>query len=176
MSAGVEKLGRGPYDKAILAGFAAHKSAEEVSNSSPILGVLSPAECLDRLNKLVAARDILDAATLAKLNLEDAYFLRGKLRAQMEEMTVIDKDTANSFIKAIDAVQARIEKSTKGFEDQMIRMQEMHARIMAQAIEVSYQRAATKLAQRFDIPIEVSFEILEEALPLAVSSLEQEVG
>lgn len=172
----MEKLGRGPFDKAILEGFASHKSADEVSASAPIFGTLSPAECLDRLNKLVASKDILDAAMLAKLNLEDAYFLRNKLRAQMEKTDYIDKDTAQTFIKSIDAVQGRIEKSTKGFEDQMIRMQEMHARIMAQAIEVAFQQAATQLSQRFDIPLESSFEILEDALPLAVKSLEAEVA
>lgn len=176
MSSGVEKLGRGPFDKAILAGFAAHKSAEEVSASEPIFGALSPVQCLDRLNKLIASKDILDAAMLAKLNLEDAYFLRNKLRAQMEKTDYIDKDSAGAYIKSIDAVQTRIERSTKGFEDQMIRMQEMHARIMAKAIEVAFQQAATELSQQYNVPLEASFKVLEEALPLAMTSLEEEVA
>jgi hypothetical protein len=171
----VQKFGKGPFDKAIVEGFSRHLSAEDVSANPPIMGMLSPAQCLDRLNKILASRDILDAATLAKLNLEDAYFLRNKLRDQMEKMKVIDKDTAAMFIKSIDAVQTRVEKSTKGYEDAMIRMQEMHARVMMQAIKVSYAQVAVQLQQEFSIPPERAYAMLEEALPLALESLEAEV-
>lgn len=172
----IQKFGRGPFDRAIVEGFSQHKSAQEVSQSYPISGTLSPEQCLDRLSKIVASRDILDAAMLAKLNLDDAYFLRNKLRAQLEKAEHIDKDSAATFIKAIDAVSIRIEKSTKGFEDSMIRMQEMHARVMAEAIRVSYAQVAVKLQQEFHIPAEVAYKMLEEALPVAVESLEGEVG
>lgn len=173
--ADIQKFGRSPFDKAIVEGFSRHLSAEEVSANPPIMGMLTPAQCFDRLNKILASRDILDANMLAKLNLEDAYFLRNKLRDQMEEMQVIDKDTAASFIKAIDAVQVRVEKSTKGFEESMIRMQEMHARVMMQAIKVSYAQVAVKLQQDFNVPPEKAYAMLEEALPLALESLEAEV-
>lgn len=172
----IQKFGRGPFDRAIIEGFSQHKSAAEVSESEPILGTLSPEQCLDRLHKIVASRDILDAATLSKLNLEDAYFLRNKLRAQLEKMQVIDKDTAATFIKAIDAVQTRVEKSTKGFEDIVIRMQQMHARVMAEAIQVSYAQVAVRLQQEFDIPAETAYKMLEEALPIANASLNGHVS
>lgn len=169
-------LGWGPIDRAIIEGFSQHISAEEVSQSEPINGTLSPAECLARLQKIVASRDILDAATLAKLNMEDAYFLRNKLRAQMDKMQVIDKDTAATFIKTIDAVSVRIKESTKGFEESMIRMQEMHARVMAQAIQVSYAQVAVQLQQEFGIPPEKAYAMLEAALPVALESLNGEVS
>lgn len=173
--ADIDRIGRGPFDRAIVEGFSRHLSADDVSANPPIMGMLSPAQCLDRLNKILASRDILDAATLAKLNLEDAYFLRNKLRDQMEDMKVIDKDTAAMFIKSIDAVQTRVEKSTKGFEDTLIRMQEMHARVMMQAIKVSYAQVVVRLQQEFNIPPDQAYAMLEEALPLALESLEAEV-
>lgn len=172
----IQKFGRGPFDRAIIEGFSQHKSAVEVSESEPISGTLSPEQCLDRLHKIIASRDILDAAMLSKLNLEDAYFLRNKLRAQLDKAEHIDKDSAATFIKAIDAVQTRVEKSTKGFEDAMIRMQEMHARIMAEAIQVSYAQVAVRLQQEFNIPAEVAYEMLEEALSPARDSLNGHVS
>lgn len=172
----IQKFGRGPFDRAIVEGFSRKASAEEVSQSEPINGLMSPEECLIRLQKILASRDILDAATLAKLNLDDAYFLRNRLRAQLEKAEHIDKDSAATFIKSIDAVQQRIEKSTKGFEDAMIRMQEMHARVMAQAIQVSYAQVAVQLQQEFGIPPEQAYAMLEAALPIAVESLNGEVG
>lgn len=171
----IQKFGRGPFDKAIIEGFSRHLSAEEVSQSAPINGALSPVECLSRLTKIINARDVLDASMLAKLNLEDAFFLRNKLRAQLEKSDFIDKDSAATFIKSIDAVQARIEKSTKGFEDLMIRMQEMHARVMAQAIQVSYQQVVVQLQQEFNIPPDRAYAMMEEALPIAIESLNGEV-
>ena len=169
-------MGWGPIDRAIIEGFSKHISAEEVSQTAPINGALSPAECLARLQVIVSSRDIVDAATLAKLNLEDAYFLRNKLRAQLEKADYVDKDSAATFIKSIDAVQVRIEKSTKGFEDSMIRMQEMHARVMAQAIQVSYAQVAVQLQQEFGIPPEKAYAMLEAALPVALESLNGEVS
>ena len=172
----VEKFGRGPFDVAIIEGFSQRLSAEEVSARSPISGTLSPEECLSRLDKIIKSWDILDAYTLAKLNMQDAYFIRNKLHAQLQKAEFITKDDATTYLKALDAIQSRIEKSTQGFEDQMIRMQEIHARVMMQAIEVSYQTVALRLASEYNIPIEVSYELLKEALPLASKSLEQEVS
>jgi hypothetical protein len=176
MSAGVEKFGRGPFDKAIIRGFSSRMSPEEVSASAPILGTLTPAECLSRLDAIIRSKDILDAAMLAKLNLEDAYFLRNKLREQLDKSDYISKDDAAIFIKSLDAVQVRIEKSVLGFENQAIRMQEMHAHIMAQAIQVAFDKAAIMLSQQYSVPAEEAYRILEECLPLAVSSLEAEVA
>ncbi len=172
----VEKFGRGPFDAAILDGFRQHLSAEEVAQSHPINGTLSPEECLSRLDKIIRSRDILDAATLAKLNLEDAYFLRNKLHAQLKAAEFITKDDATTFIKAIDSVQTRIEKSTQGFEDQMIRMQEMHARVMAQAIQTAYQTVALRLQQEFGIAPEIAYGMLQEALVVSEGSLKAEVS
>lgn len=172
----IQKFGRGPLDHAIIEGFSQHLSAAEVSASAPINGLLTPEECLSRLGRIVASRDIVDAATLAKLNLEDAYFLRNKLRAQLNNAEYIDKDSAAMFIKSIDAVQVRIEKSTQGFEDAMIRMQEMHARVMAEAIQVSYAQVAVRLQQEFGIPAETAYGMLEAALPIAVESLNGHVS
>ncbi len=172
----VEHFGRGPFDHAIVEGFSSHLSAAEVAANAPINGTLTPEQCLARLDKIVKSRDILDAATLAKLNLEDAYFLRNKLKAQLIAAGNIDKDAATTFIKAIDAVQTRVEKSTQGFEDAMIRMQEMHARVMMQAIRVSYETVALRLEREYDIPAEVAYQMIEEALPLAVESLDGEVN
>lgn len=176
MSAGVEKFGRGPFDKAIIKGFSSRLSPEEVSASAPIYGTLTPAECLSRLDSIIRSKDILDASMLAKLNLEDAYFLRNKLREQLDKSEYITKDDATTFIKSLDAVQVRIEKSILGFENQAIRMQEMHAQIMAQAIGVAFEKAALRLAKEHNVSFEDAWEIMEDALPLAVSSLEAEVA
>lgn len=171
----IQKFGRGPFDRAIVELFSRHLSAEEVSQAHPINGALSPAQCLDRLGKLLKNKDILDAITLAKLNLEDAYYLRNRLRAQLEKAEFIDKDSAATFIKSIDAIEQRLKQTTAGYEDAMIRMQEMHARVMAEAIAVTYDKAALKLSQEFNVPLEDSYRILREQLPEAVTMLEAEV-
>lgn len=174
MAGQVEKFGKGPYDRLIIESFASHMSAEEVSLKTA--GVLSPAQCIDRLNKIVQSKDMLDVEMLAKLNLEDAYYLRNKLRKQMDNSEYISKDDAASWVKAIDAIQSRIEGSSQQIEDALIRMRQVHATVMAEAIRVGYERALLELQKRYpQITREEAYIVLEESMPLAIESLQDNV-
>lgn len=174
MAKAMQKFGRGPYDKLIVSGFSARMSAEEVSITTG--GVLSPVQCLDRLNELLDAKDMLDVEALLKLNIEDAYFLRNRLRKQMEDSEYISKDDAATWIKAIDAIQSRIEGNSQQIEDALIRMRQIHAQVMADAIRVGYEKALLELQQRYpEISREEVYIVLEEAMPLAIESLQDNV-
>lgn len=170
-------IGRGPFDGAIIAGFANNLSAEEVSSNPPVNGALTPEQCLLRKTQLISAKgDAMDAQEKLALLLEDIYYLRGKLRGQMDKADYIDKDSAAVWLKTIDAAINRVDKVNVGLEDAVVRMQEMHARVMAQAIHVGFEKAIMELQKRYEIPREEAYLVLSEALPLAIESVEAEVA
>lgn len=125
MAKTVAVLGRGPFDAAIVEGFSSNKSAEEVSDS--IGGTLTPAQCLARLTKLIQSKDVLDASDKVALLLEDVYYLRAKLKKQMEESDYITKDAATMWLKTIEVAVARVESVNVGMSDALMRFNQVRA-------------------------------------------------
>lgn len=143
-------IGRGPFDQAIVEGFSRGLSAEEVSLNDPIRGVLTPAQCLSRLTKLIKSKDVLDAKDKLALLLEDIYWLRNKLRDQMDKMDVIDEKQASVYIKTLEAASKRIETANLGMSEAMLRFNELRAQ--------EFVAALTHI-------VGVMFKVIEEKYP-----------
>lgn len=142
-------IGKTPFDSAIIEGFSRRWSAEEVSMNPPISGSLTPAQCLSRLQKLIASHDVLDAKDSLSLLLEDVYFLRNKLRDQMEDASYIDKDTAAAWLKTIEAAATRIDKANIGLNDAMLRFTEVRAREFVEALNYVYAKFIDEVSSRY---------------------------
>lgn len=170
------QIGRSPYDDAIIAGFSNRMSAEEVSASKPILGALSPAQCLLRLQQLIASKDILDAKDTLALLLEDIYFLRGKLRKQMDEQDYVDKDLATTWLKTIDAAATRVDKANIGLNDAMMRFTEVRAREFVEALGFIFGRFIDAAQERVPEVGEYSDElrtIVLDAIPESLPEVQR---
>ena len=127
-------IGRGPFDAAIIEGFSRGLSAEEVSLNDPIRGVLTPAQCLSRLTKLIKSKDVLDAEDKLALLLEDIYWLRNKLRDQMDKTDFIDEKQASVYIKTLELAAKRIETANLGMSDAMLKFNELRAQEFVAAL------------------------------------------
>ena len=122
----VAKIGKSPFDAEIIRLFAEHKSAEEVAD---IINVpsLTPAKCLQRLTQLVRSKDALEVSDQLGLLLEDNYYLRNRLRQQMDDSQWIDKDAAASWLKTTEAIVKRIETVNIGANEAMMRFNALRA-------------------------------------------------
>lgn len=165
------KIGTGPFDEAIVAGFSARRSAEEISSSPPINGLLTPAQCLARLNQLVKSKDVLDVRDALSLALDDVYWLRTKLRKQLEEADWIAHDQANVYLKSIDAITSRLEKVQAGMSDHLLRFNQRRAEEMVQALGYITGQMLEALENRGIERVEVE-EIVLEAIPEAIPEVE----
>lgn len=168
-------VGKGPFDAALIEGFSAGSSAETVSES--IGGVLTPVECLARIQKLVSAFDPLDVPDQLALILQDNYYVRNRLKKQFEAKEYLDKDDVTSWLKTTDAIAKRIESQSTELAAQMMQVHEIHARVMTAAIRVSFKAALLELQRRYpEITEQEAFEVLELAMPVAIESLNDEVS
>ena len=168
-------VGKGPFDAALIEGFSAGRSAETVSEA--IGGVLKPVECLARIKELVSALDPLDVPDQLSLLLQDNYYIRNRLKRQFDDKEFLDKDDVGSWLKINEAIVKRIESQSEAFSDKMMQVHEIHARVMVQAIRVSFKAALLELQQRYpEITEQEAYEVLEQAMPVAIKSLNDEVS
>jgi hypothetical protein len=161
--------GLGPVDKALLQHAAARKSLEEIS--AAIGGVLSPAECGHRINQILESRDWLSVLDQKRLILEDAAMMLEKLRKQMTDTEYVSKDDANTFRQALTSMLDMIDNVTAKDEAQMMRITEVHARLMAQAIRLGYERALFELQKNANIDEQQAYAALEAAIPIVFEAL-----
>lgn len=165
------KIGTGPFDEAIVRGFSERRSAEEISNSEPINGLLTPAQCLARLNQLIKSKDVLDVRDALSLALDDVYWLRTRLRKQLDESDWIAHDQANVYLKTIDAITGRLEKVQAGMSDHMLRFNQRRAEEMIQALGYIMSQVTTGLEQLGIDRAEID-EIVLEAIPESIPEVE----
>jgi len=163
-------FGRGPFDSKITEGFASGLSAEEVSDS--INNVLSPEQCLSRVTKLIRSRDVLDNKDRLALLLEDAYWLRAKLKKQMEEAGYIGKDTAKTWLDTLEHIVTRIEKAQLGMGDALLRFNEVRAQEFFHALTLIGGALADALSERHGIDSTEVDEIILEAIPEAIPEIQ----
>lgn len=161
------RVGRGPFDILILEGFAGNKSAEEVAELTG--GVLTPAQCLARLTKLVRSKDVLESKDRLSLLLEDAYYLRNRLRQQMDDREYIDKDSAAIWLKTLEMIIGRVEAANAGLSDQMLKFNEIRAQEFIESLTTIVVMLMGELAQRHpEIEAGEVNEIVLEAIPNAI--------
>lgn len=172
MAKELDKIGHGPFDAVIVEGFAANKSAEEVSIMPPINGLLTPAQCLARVTQLVKSKDVLDVRDRLALALDDAYWLRSKLKKQMTDAEFIDAQQATVFLKTLDAITARIERAQLGLTEQLLRFNERRAHEMVEALNYIMAQVLESLDQRGIEKAELD-EIVLEAIPNSIPEVEK---
>ena len=161
--------GLGPIDKILLQEAAQRKSLEEIS--AAVQGVLSPAECGHRINQILESRDWLSVLDQKRLILEDAAMMLDKLRKQMNDSEWVTKDDANTFRVALKDMLEMIDNVTAKDDAQMMRITETHARVMAQAIRLGYERALFELQKEVNIDEQRAYEALEAAIPITFEAL-----
>ena len=170
MSKSVAVFGRGPFDQVIMDGFAENKSAEEVAAMTN--GVLTPAQCLSRLGKLVKSKDVLDAKDKLALTLEDVYWLRSKLRAQMDKSDWIKPDEAKTWLATIDTIVKRIETANLGLGEAMLKFNEVRAQEMSHALVYIGTQIAAALSEKYEVDSSDVDMIVLEAIPDALPEVQ----
>lgn len=167
-------IGYGPFDKALIQGFAANKSAEEVSRMEPINGTLSPAQCLDRLNKLLASKDVLDVQQKRALLVDNAYDLLAKLKKQIETSDYIAPDVANSYMKTVKDLMDMLDRSNAQIEEAMLKFTQRRAMEFTAALTYIFDAALAALVQRHpELSVEEAQEVIYEAIPESLPEVVQ---
>ncbi len=161
--------GLGPVDKQIIKQAGLRKSPEEISLS--IGGILSATEVAARITQIIESRDWLSTLDQKRLILDDMAFMMDKLKAQVEATEYLSKDDANSYRNALKDMLAMIDNVTMQDEAQMMRISEVHAKVMAGAIRLGYERAVFELQRKYDIGEQEAYEALEAAIPVAFERL-----
>lgn len=165
--------GLGPVDSKLLVGASKNLSPEQLS--AEVKGVVSPAVAAQRVRDILKSKDWLSFAEKKKLILEDAYFLLGKLRSQMVDGYVDEKQAA-AFIRNIKMIAELLDHANAGNEKTLMQVREIHARVMGMAIKVAFERALLELQRRYpEIPEDEIYEVLEASLPLAMTELDEVV-
>jgi len=156
-------------DKQIIKLAGQRKSPEEISLA--IGGILSPMEVAARITSIIESRDWLSTLDQKRLILDDMAFMIDKLKTQVESVEWLHKDDANSYRQALKDMLAMIDNVTLQDEAQMMRISEVHARVMAGAIRLGYERAVFELQRKYPIEEQEAYEALELAVPVAFESL-----
>lgn len=157
--------GLGPIDKKLVRLAAQKKSLVEISKE--IGGVLTPAECGARINDILDSRDWLSVLNQKRLILDDAAWLANKLHSQIDKMEYVNKDDAAVYIRSLKELLGMINDITMQDEATMMRIAEVHARIIAGAIRVGFEDVLARL----DVPEQDAYIVLEEAMPAAFNEL-----
>lgn len=167
MSKQVAAVGRGPFDRIIIESFASNMSAEEVAAETG--NILSPAQCLNRLTQLVRAKDVLESKDRLALLLEDAYWLRAKLRKQMEESSYIDEKQATTWLKTLGVIVDRVEAANLGLGEAMLKFNELRAQEFFESLTGIIDKLLGILAEKHpEIEAEEVNMIVLEAIPAAI--------
>lgn len=159
-------IGYGPWDSAIIDGFGANKNAEEIARSHPINGTLTPAQCLDRLNKLIASKDVLDVAQRRQLLVDQGYGLLSKLKKQIDELDYVAPDQAMAYLKTIKEVMEMVDRANGQIEEAMLKFNQRRADELMQALVFITDRMFEKMLEKDpNLDIQEAQVIVLEALP-----------
>lgn len=169
----VANVGHGPFDRAILAGFSANQSAEEVSASHPINGTLSPAQVLDRLYKLLESKDILDVQQKRALIVDNAYELAAKLRKQIDGMEFIPHEQAGMYLKTLKELMLMLDSANAQIEEAMLKFNARRAQELTQALIYIFTSMMKELTREYpEIDTVKAQEIVMLAIPEAMPEVQ----
>jgi hypothetical protein len=162
-------IGYSPFDRAIISGFSANKSAEEVSRTAPINGTLTPAQCLNRLTQLLDSKDVLDVYQKKMLIIENVYALSTRLRQQLDKMDFIDKDNGAMFLKTQKELMEMIERVKGDATEQLMAFNQKRADEFTNALGYIFDAVLERLVEKHpDIIVEEAQEIVLEAIPASL--------
>jgi len=164
--------GLGPVDSQLLVSASLNRSAEEMA--ADVKGVVTPAQAVQRVRDILKSRDVFSYVEKQKLLIEDSYFLLGKLKSQMQGF--VSDTQAGAFARSVKQTAELLASASLGNEASMMRVAERHAAAMGAAIAIGFEMTLLELQKRHsEIEEAEVFEVLQEALPLAVASLAETV-
>ncbi len=166
-------IGFGPFDRAIIAGFGANLNADEVSRNAPINGTLTPAQCLDRLHRLVESKDVLDVQTKRALIVDNAYELAAKLKKQIDGMDYIPHEQAGMYLKTLKELMLMLDSANAQIEEAMLKFNARRAQELTQALIFVFTKVIGELVKEHpDIEIVEAQELVMLAIPEAMPEVQ----
>lgn len=165
-------IGFSPFDRAIISGFSANKSAEEISRSAPINGLITPAQCLERITQLLESKDVLDVQQKRALIVDNVYELAAKLKKQIDEQEWVDKDSAQTYLKTLKELMAMLDIANGQIEESMLRFNARRAQEMTEALIFIFNRMFPALEERYpEIEMDPVQEIVLDAIPASLPEI-----
>lgn len=166
-------IGYSPFDRAIIEGFSANKSAEEISRSAPINGTLTPAQCLNRVAQLVESKDVLDVYQKKMLILDNTYQLSARLKKQMDDMDFIDKDNGAMFLKTQKELLDMVERVKGEADDQLMAFNQRRADEFTAALAYIFDALLDRLAEKYpEIEVAEAQELVLEVIPASLPEVQ----
>lgn len=164
----------GSLDKQLLK--LAGQKLSPVEISEALEGRIAPEAVVSRLKSLLSQKNYFSIAEMQQMQLMSLYEDRDFYREIAESGDRNAEKAFGSLARtqvSIGQLLQNMEKSN--LDEKLMQVHELHARVMAQAILVAFEKAALKLADRFDVPVEAAQEIMLEVLPLAKEYLDETV-
>jgi hypothetical protein len=162
-------IGHSPFDTAIMEGFSANKSAEEISTAAPINGVLTPAQCLNRLNQLIQSKDVLDVHQKKMLILDNTYELSNRLKKQMDKLDFIDKDNGAMFLKVQKELLSMVEDIKGDANEKLMAFNQRRADEFTNALVYIFDKLMDRMLEKYpDLAVDEAQEIVLEVIPDAL--------
>jgi hypothetical protein len=162
-------IGYSPFDRAIIEGFSANKSAEEIARSAPINGTLTPAQCLNRLTQLVESKDVLDVYQKKMLILDNTYQLSARLKKQMDDMEFIDKDNGAMFLRTQKELMDMVERVKGEADAELMAFNQRRADEFTAALAYIFDALLERLAQKYpEIEVAEAQELVLEVIPASL--------
>lgn len=148
------------------------QSPKEISKK--LNGAVKPKSVVDTVTELLDKRDWLTEAQQDRLLMRDLQKLKNDLQAKVQDD---DQAAYGPLVRVLEQIGKRIDKLKEQSDDRMLQIQEAHARVMFQAIEVAFHTSVLKLQERYPEFDRIELqEILEESLPLALKSLDDKIA
>lgn len=162
-------IGHSPFDRAIIAGFSANKSAEQVSREHPINGTLTPAQCLNRLTQLLESKDVLDAYQKKMLIIDSVYEFSARLKAQIDKLDFIDKDNGKMFLDTQRELLAMVEKTKGDLSEELMAFNRQRATEFTSALGYIFDKLIAHLTEKHpEIVLEEAQDYVMEVIPAAL--------
>lgn len=140
-------------DRRLIKAAAAYKTPEEMSEM--VLGKLTPAQCLERVNELLDSKTILDEVKERRLLLVQMAEWVDWLKSKRD-----DNASWAAINRAMKLLSDQIERANINITDVSTKLATEHARYFADAISIGFEKVIRAIAERDDIIIEED-EVME---------------
>lgn len=148
------------------------KSPVEISEA--LDGKISPEAAEKRIHDILREKDYFTLDEIRMLHLEELMETQERFKQLADEG---DQKSYGTLARTQVTIGQVIENLSKGnFNEKMMQVNELHAKVMIDAISVAFEKAIQELNKRYpEIEYSELAEILEDSLPLAVSSIKSHV-
>lgn len=140
-------LPQSSIDRRLLKAAAAYKTGVEMSEL--VLGKLTPAQCLDRVNQLIDSKTTLDEVRERRLLLVQMAEWVEWLKSKREDTT-----SWAAINRAMKLLSDQIERSNVNLTDVSTKLATEHARYFADGYVLGFEKVLRVLAERQEIVID----------------------